>query len=368
MASDLIVAAVLGVFAELDVLLSGDWRGPVAINVLVVAAMVVSLVWRRSQPLIALFAVMGGVAALSLAFGSSQTWTSVFLSMVAVYSAVTNAPNPLIVAAVAAIAATVTTLRDPLIHSFGDAAWTSTLFGLTFVAGLGGRSIRARHSALKDRAEALDREEEERATAAAAEERRRIARELHDIISHSLGVLVLQAGAAEQVLDRDPAAVRELLGSIRATGQEAVAEMGTLLGLVRGEPETSREPQPSLAELDRLITKTRQAGLPVELEITGERRRLPAALELSAFRVVQEGLTNALKHSGPSPTRVALQYRDHDLEVVVTDDGIGSSAGPGARRGLAGLRERVAVFNGTLEAGPGPEGGWALRARFPVTR
>jgi signal transduction histidine kinase len=227
--------------------------------------------------------------------------------------------------------------------------------------------MRARTYALEQHAETLEREQEQRATAAVEEERRRIARELHDIISHSLGVLVLQAGAAEQVLERDPERAREVRRSSRATGQEAIGEMGTLLGLIRGEAVASREPQPSLADLDRLVAKMREAGLDVGLEIQGERRALPAALELSAFRIVQEGLTNALKHAGPAHARVLLRYGDDELEVEVADDGSGNGNGRGNRRGLAGIGERVAVFGGRLDAGPRPDGGWTLRAGFPLT-
>ena len=144
--------------------------------------------------------------------------------------------------------------------------------------------------------------------------------------------------------------------------------MGTLLGLIRGEAVASREPQPSLADLDRLVTKMREAGLTVNLSVEGERRALPAALELSAFRIVQEGLTNALKHAGHAPARVVLRYGDDELEIEVADDGNGTANGNGSRRGLAGIGERVAVFGGHLEAGPGPEGGWTLRAGFPLSR
>jgi signal transduction histidine kinase len=143
--------------------------------------------------------------------------------------------------------------------------------------------------------------------------------------------------------------------------------MGTLLGLIRGEAVASREPQPSLADLDRLVAKMREAGLDVGLEIQGERRPLPAALELSAFRIVQEGLTNALKHAGPAHARVRLRYGDDELEVEVADNGNGNGNGRGNRRGLAGIGERVAVFGGRLDAGPRPDGGWTLRAGFPLT-
>lgn len=366
--ADLALAGVLAVFAGLDVVLSPEWRGPVAINVVMAPAMALSLAWRRTQPLIALSAVTGGVVFLSLAFGSTQSWTNVFLTVVAVYSAVAHGSKPLAVVAITAIGVAVATVQDPLIHTFGDAVWSSSLAGLTFLAGLAGRGLRVRAGALDHRAEALDAEEEQRAAAAVAEERQRIARELHDIISHSLGVVVLQAGAAEQVLQRDPERAREVLQFIRATGQEAIGEMGTLLGLIRVEHETSREPQPSLADLDRLVAKMKQAGLDVEVEVEGERRALPTALELSAYRVVQEGLTNIVKHATGARGRVLLRFGAEELHVEVVDDGSGLSSGPGSRRGLAGMCERVAVFGGAFEAGPHAGGGWKLRATFPVAR
>jgi signal transduction histidine kinase len=287
---------------------------------------------------------------------------------VAIYSAAAYASKPLVALAIGAVGVGIRDLTDPLIDGFGAAIWSSSLFGLCFIAGLAGRNLRRRTSKLDERADALEREEAERAAAAAEAERRRIARELHDIIQHSLGVLVLQAGAAEQVLERDPERAREALRSIRATGQEAIGEMGTLLGVIRGGPETSHEPQPSLADIERLIAKTRDAGLDAELEIEGKRRALPAALELSAFRIVQEGLTNALKHAGPAHARVLLRFGEHELEVEVLDDGAGSGDGRGGRRGLAGIGERVAIFSGELEAGPRPDGGWRLRAALPLPR
>jgi signal transduction histidine kinase len=305
------------------------------------------------------------ISALSIAFGGSETSTAVFIMVVAVFSAAAHGSRPELTVALGITTATVQTALDPAVKTFGDAVWDLILLSVTLVVGFG---MRARTSALEQHAEALERDQEERAAAAVDEERRRIARELHDIISHSLGVLVLQAGAAEQVLERDPERAREVLRSIRATGQEAIGEMGTLLGLIRGEVVASREPQPSLADLDRLVSKMREAGLNVDLEIEGDRRALPAALELSAFRIVQEGLTNALKHAGPAHTHVLLRYGDEELEVEVADNGSGNGNGRGNRRGLAGIGERVAVFGGRLDAGPRPDGGWTLRAGFPLTQ
>jgi signal transduction histidine kinase len=210
---------------------------------------------------------------------------------------------------------------------------------------------------------------EELAETAAETERRRIARELHDIVSHGLGVMVLQAGAADQVLDRDPERAHEVLASIRAVGEEAIGQMGTLLGLIRGRGETSLEPQPTLADLQALVARTSEAGLETKLVVQGTHRQLPAGVELSAYRIVQEGLTNALKHASAATTTVTLRYGERSLHVEVADDGHAANGnGPGSRRGLAGMAERVAVFGGRLQAGPGTDGGWVLRAEFPVTR
>jgi signal transduction histidine kinase len=365
---DLALAGALALFGALDVLLSPDWRGPEAVNVVVVPAMTLMLIWRRNRPLVALAGVMGGFVFLALAFGSSETYSSLFIGAVAVYSVAAQGSNLPLAVTIIAGSITVQTLNDPQIESFGDAIWGPTFVALIFLAGLAGRAVHVQRGEVEKRARAVERGETELAAAAVADERRRIARELHDILSHNLSVLVLQAGAAEQVLERDPERAREALRWIRETGQEAIGEMSTLLGLVRGEPEASREPQPSLADLDRLISRTRDAGLAVDLQVEGDRRNLPTALELSVFRVVQEGLTNALKHAHPSEARVRLCYGKDELEVEIFNDGLVPANGHGSRRGLAGLRERVSIFGGELEAGPDPSGGWKLRAVFPVAR
>ena len=364
--ADPALAIALVVFAELDVFISSDWRGPAAANAVVVAAMALSLAWRRRRPLTVLAVVIGGYVGLSLAFGASQTWSNVFLIVTGVYSAVAYGGEPLLAAALSTAGIVVGALTDPLIHSFGDAVWGPSLVVLTVGAGFAGRSIRARTSALEDRADALDREEQRRAAEAAAEERRRIARELHDIISHSLGVVVLQAGAAERMLGRDPARAQEVLESIRANGLEAIGEMKTLLGLMDSGPRSTREPQPSLSDVDGLVSRMRDAGLDVSLAVEGQHRALPAALELSAFRVVQEGLTNSLKHAGGAHVRAVLRYGKDELEVEIADDGAAVANGAGSGRGLAGMRERVEIFGGRLAVGPQPGGGWMLHASFPL--
>ena len=348
----------------------GLWLGTRWVNALAVPVMALSLAWRRHRPLAMLSIVMGGVVLLSLAFGGSETSTLVFITVVAVYSAAAHLSDRELPVAVALMVAAVAVhdLRDPQIQTFGDAIWTTILWTLTFLVGLGMRSRQAQTRALENEADKLRKERETAAVEAAAEERRRIARELHDIISHSLGVVVLQAGAAEQVLERDPDRARDALRSIRSSGLAAIDEMGALLGLVRGDAETSLEPQPSLADLKALVATTAEAGLRVELSIEGVPRALPAAIELSAYRIIQEGLTNSLKHAGPVAARIIVSYRPTELAVEVTDEGGSATHGFGSGRGLAGIRERVAVFGGRLQVGPRPNGGWSLRAAFPVGR
>ena len=359
---------MLAVFAAFDVLLSPEWRGPSAVNAVVVPSMALSLAWRRKRPLAVLGGVVAGYAGLSLAFGATQSWSFTFIIIVGLYSAVVYGSRPLLAAALAAVGIVIASLTDPLIDSFGDAVWGPSLIVLTAGAGFTGRALRARSSALEDRAETLDWEEQQRAAEAAAEERRRIARELHDIISHSLGVVVLQAGAAERVLDRDAQRARAVLESIRSTGQEAIGEMATLLGLLDPTPRTSREPQPSLADIDGLLARMRDAGLSVDLVVDGHRRALPAAIELSAFRVLQEALTNTLKHAPGTHVDAVLRYEETELQVEVSNTAaVARTDGAGGGRGLAGMRERLEVFGGTLEAGPQSDGGWKLRATFPVS-
>ena len=359
--ADIGLAALLVVLGEVDVFV-GDWRGTHAVNALVVPLMAAALAWRRRYPVGVLAFNVVCISALSAAFGGSETSTAVFIMVAAVFSAAAHGTKPAVTVGLSLVTAAVQTSLDPEIHTFGDATWDLILLTVTLVVGFAQRT----------RISTLERNQELLAAAAADEERRRIARELHDIISHSLGVLVLQAGAAEQVLERDPERAREVLRSIRATGQEAIGEMGTLLGVIRGEVVASREPQPSLADVGRLVTKMGEAGLDVGMEIEGERRRLSPALELSAYRIVQEALTNALKHAGGAHARVVLRYSDEELEIEVADDGgagrNGNGNGNGSRRGLAGIGERVAVFGGRLDAGPRADGGWSLRAGFPLDR
>ena len=321
-----------------------------------------TLAWRRRLPLAAMtVAAAAGTAEALANVPLQEPLVPLLVYVIVVYSLVTYAPRERAltgaVIGLAAVAAQTASQHKGL----GNFAFAAVFLCAAWVVG---QTIRKRTA----HAERLERDQEQLVAAAAEDERRRIARELHDVISHGLGVVVLQAGAAEQMLERDPARARQALQAIRATGNEAIAELGTLLAVVRGEVESSREPQPALADLERLLAASRDAGLPVELEIRGEPRDLPVPIELSVYRIVQEGLTNARKHAGPARARVVMDYRAESVEIAIEDDGNGVAAANGSRRGLIGVRERVAVFGGHYQAGPRTEGGWRLRAVLPLSR
>jgi signal transduction histidine kinase len=233
------------------------------------------------------------------------------------------------------------------------------LFGAPWVAG---RAVRRR--CLSER---LVEQERARAAAAIAEERARIARELHDVVAHAISVMLLQARGGRRVLEAEPADAREAFATIERTGHQALEEMRRLLGMLRrSDEELALAPQPSLRELDRLVEQVQAAGLPVQVAVEGEPRELPPGVDLSAYRIVQEALTNALKHAGPARARVLLRYGADELELEIADDGAGTGDGSGSGQGLIGMRERVSVYGGELQAGRRPDGGYALRARLPL--
>jgi signal transduction histidine kinase len=212
-----------------------------------------------------------------------------------------------------------------------------------------------------------ERERELARREAVVEERARIARELHDVIAHHVSMIVVQAGAERRVLDPAQESTREVLGTIEGVGRSALTEMRRLVGMLRGGQVDALLPQPTLADVPTLVGQLRDAGLPVELRVDGERRELPVGIELSAYRVVQEGLTNALNHAGPSAVRVRIGYGPGSLELEVADDGAGAAAElPSGGYGLAGIQERVSLYGGALQAGPRADGGFVLHVLLPT--
>jgi signal transduction histidine kinase len=222
---------------------------------------------------------------------------------------------------------------------------------------------------LRAHAVELERDRAEKLRIAAAEERARIARELHDVVAHSVSLMVVQVQAAQRVLVGDEPAARELLDSIETTGRQALIELRRLLGLLREfDGQRSLAPQPSLRYLDDLLAQVRDAGLPVELVVEGAPATLPQGVDLSAYRIVQEGLTNALKHSGAAHARVLVRYTAGELELEVCDDGggLGNGTANGSGQGLVGMRERVSLYGRELDTGSSRDGGYVVHARLPL--
>jgi signal transduction histidine kinase len=255
-------------------------------------------------------------------------------------------------------------------RSAGDFVFIPLVFATSWLAGYGlTRRLEQVHAA-EERARRLELEHEAEARAAVAEERARIARELHDVVGHAVSVMTVQASGVRRLLNPDQDREREALMIVEQTGREALAEMRRLVGVLRRPEEApALAPQPSLQHLDHLVEQAREAGLPVKVQIEGEAKELPAGLDLTAYRLVQEALTNAIKHAQATSAEVLVRYEDGAVELEVVDDGRGTSDGSSESggHGLVGMRERVTVYGGELEAGPRLEGGFALKARLPIT-
>jgi signal transduction histidine kinase len=267
-----------------------------------------------------------------------------------------------------AIGYTVMNWRFPV--EFGVSAEALVWFGPLVLAVVAGNVIgRLRESSVQLSREA---EERERRSAAEAEraitgERQRIARELHDVIAHNVSIMVVQASAAENVLDADPSAVRAALRNVQTAGREALEEMKLLLGILRDDDEDgARAPVPSLRRLDALLEPLRESGVQVDVQAEGLDRRLPSSVDASAYRVVQEALTNALRHAPGAAVRVSVRVEEAVVKLEVFNEGNGHVAAGGPGYGLLGLRERVMVHGGHLHAAPLPEGGFAVRAELPI--
>ncbi len=251
-------------------------------------------------------------------------------------------------------------------HTAGDLVFTPVLFAIAWLAGFAIRERVVQAEAAEERAARAEREREAAARLAVAEERARIARELHDIVAHAVSVMVLQVGAVRHKLPAEREEDREALTGVERTGRAARAEMRRLLGAMRRDgQDVELTPQPGLDSLEPLLDEVGRAGLPARLHVEGERVPLPRAVDLSAYRIVQEALTNALKHAQAGQADVTLRYGPGALDVEVRDDGRGAASTDGLGHGLVGIRERVKIYGGEMSAGPAPGGGFLLTARLP---
>ena len=252
-------------------------------------------------------------------------------------------------------------------HAAGELVFIPLLFTIGWLAGYAMRGRTEQAEAAEARAARAEQEREAAARLAVAEERARIARELHDIVAHSVSVMVLHTGTVRRKLPDEYAEDREALTEVERTGRAALAEMRRLLGAMRNDGDgVELAPQPGLGDLDALVEEVGRAGLPVRLSIEGEPVPLPSAVELSAYRIVQEGLTNVLKHAGATEAEVDLRFDAGQLQIDVRDDGAGDAGGDGLGHGLVGVRERVKIFGGEMTTGPAAGGGFVLTTRLPI--
>lgn len=257
--------------------------------------------------------------------------------------------------------------NDPT-HTAGALIFIPVLFAIAWLAGFALRERAAQAEAAEERATHAERERESAARIAVAEERARIARELHDIVAHAVSVMVLQVGAVRHKLPQTLEEDSDALRGVEQAGRTALAEMRRLLGAMRSDGDgLELAPQPGLGGLDSLVHEVGRAGLPVRLHVEGEPSPLPGAIDLSAYRIIQEGLTNALKHARAGRADVVVRYGPDDLHIEVRDDGEGSSTSDGLGHGLVGIRERVKIFGGEMTAGNAKEGGFILSARLPLS-
>ena len=345
-----------------------DYLGPLAFAIVVPLPLLV----RRTRPLVA----FGGSIIMLAASGlvSREVGSAAFGIFLGAYSV--GRYTPIRGLSIAALIVSIGIGAAATIGSDGLSAWFAFMVAVLVGLWLTGDTARARESRAEQLEERAARHEAEaRAAAARAteEERTRIARELHDVIAHNVSVMVVQAAAAGRVIDQDPAQAKASLATIETTGREVLTEMRRLLGVLRAGTASPSGPQPSLRRLPELVEEMRASGLPVELAIEGTPREIAPGVDLSAYRVVQEALTNALRHSGQTATRVVVRYDRSTLDLEIVDEGRTGQRpaadpvrGPSVGHGLAGMRERVALVHGELEVGPRPGGGFRVRARLPV--
>lgn len=327
---------------------------------------------RRVAPF-GVFVLVDTALVTHAALGYEAVQPGTFGSAVATYGAasLTDSRRGILAAAITAPGLGIFFATSRQDYPAVDMLATSATWAMAWFLGTYVRIRGEQAEAAGERAESLERDQHKRAREAVADERARMARELHDIVGHALNVIVIQAAGAQRVVESRPEVARDSLASIETAGREALSDMERMLGVLRGSEASGRElgPQPSLSQVDSLAVQISEAGLPVEVTVEGKRPLLPASVELSAFRIVQEALTNSLKHSRGTRAKVTIRYRPTTLEIEVIDDGRGSPEQEQSNRsgrGLIGMRERIAMFGGELSAGRTQDGGYRVHASLPI--
>ena len=358
---DRMLAVLLLVTAELEVWLGSGAAHERLVAAIVAPALAATVAFRRLYPTTA------GVAAAVLVsvelgvWGDPQVISNAVAYCCALYAlAVWTPPRRFAFGLVSIVAVDLATSAGP----HGSLHDTVPIIVATVVVML---LVRRVVGDRERRVEVAERERDVAAREAVVEERARIARELHDVIAHHVSMMVVQAGAERRVLGDANASTREVLETVEHTGRSALTEMRRLLGMLRDDVNEPLAPQPGLGDVPTLVEQLREAGLPIELRIHGDARELPLGIELSAYRIVQEALTNALKHAGGAQATVRIRYGTESLELEIADDGAGRAAlATGGGHGLVGMRERVALYGGRFDASHNPAGGFAVRVVLPI--
>jgi signal transduction histidine kinase len=361
--------------AEAAVVTEGRYGGlERLVSVLFMVVATLPLAVRRRFPVTVVVTVVGAVAIQQVIVPPGDTPTALTIApLIALYTVAAHAPGRRALAA-ASVSLLIAWVANTVVS--GRVVPWDLVYWASFVAvpALCGRAVgvhRRQAEQLRTLTARLERERAALARLAVVEERTRVARDLHDTIAHGLSIMVLQAGGAEQVLTSDPDRAYHALRAIQDNGRTVVDELQRLLAVLRpDEGDSPRAPRPGLGQLDELVAHVRRAGLRVDLRFEGQRMRLPVGIDVSTYRIIQEGLTNALKHAGPVATAVTLRYQARALTVEIRNAAGSGPALPAAAggHGLMGMRERVAMYGGDLQAGPSPAGGYTLRVRLPLER
>ena len=371
---DLVVVLALAVTAVAQLWASsppGLVGGPTVHTVLAVSCTLPLLLRRRFAVAVFLTVVVAAWVQFELGGGLGQPF---FAVIVALYAVGAHASRPVTYVGPAGVVLLVLLADIPRLRD--GAAWDEVVPAWFVLLGVWGFGRWMRHraraaEALRERAETAERERHDQAARAVTAERARIARELHDLVAHSMGIIVIQAQGAQRAIDTSPERAREALGSIEAAGRSGLTEMRRLLGLLTDGADASTTPQPTLHGVADLVAQLRSAGMPVDLRVEGSVQTLPPGLELTGYRIVQEAMTNALKHAGQVPVDVRLRYEADWLDIEVVDAGRNGSvqslvAHDSGSRGIVGMRERVSLYGGVLHTGFRPGGGFAIHAKLPL--
>jgi signal transduction histidine kinase len=342
------------------------YRDPDGLSVALTVMVAVPYYFRRRAPLPVL--LVSEICVIVLTVREYQTGAAPSVLLVGVYTVAAWSPRrERVIGAIALVAGLAFVAIVGIPGAGGaDTIFNFVLFAAAYLFGSTVRNRRLYTQQLEERAKAAEDERDEEARRAVAEERLRIAQELHDVVAHSMGVIAVQAGVGAHVIDKDPQEAKRSLEAISQTSRSTLAEIRHMLGVLRDDAGASYTPAPGLADLDRLVRDVGSAGVEVDVQREGTRTELPPGVDFTAYRIVQEALTNVLKHAGRARATVLLGYEDGALRLEVTDDGRGvnGSSDPGGH-GLMGMRERVGVYGGSFEAGPRTGGGFRVAVRLP---